>query len=158
MFFRCVGGVWLPAAILLAAGCQTVRPTEGSVVVDASFKRLQEISGHLLAYFAERRALPPDLEALREVRAADLPPLPPLISPYSGTPYVYVREPVAMAEHPGSLIIYDPATIEVLVRGESRSSQWAVLVAEVPGGTSLVAHVLPIPAREIEAAVSTRPR
>jgi hypothetical protein len=96
------------ALALFALGCQTAAPAarKGGAMLDPCAERLHEISGALLLYCSSTGQLP---EKLADLKAADLEPLPPLVCPLSGKPYVYDPQGLPVQGRRGRLVVYDAA-------------------------------------------------
>jgi len=122
------------ALTMIAAGCQTAAPAarKTGVETDPCADRLHEISGALLLYCSIRGKLP---DKLADLKGADIAPLPPLVCPLSGTPYVYNREGLQVQGRPGRLVVYDAAP-------SHDGKRWGIL-ADL--GAQLSARVIPVP-------------
>ena len=101
-----VGLACCAALAMLAAGCQTAAPAarKTGVEIDPCAERLHEISGVLLLYCSVNGKLPKDLA---DLKGADSAPLPPLVCPVSGKPYIYNRDGIAVQGRLGRLVVYD---------------------------------------------------
>ena len=144
---------WIVGTGLLVAGCQTGTPGGPAVsgtATDPCFWRLEAICGHLFDYTNRHGELPPSLEALRAVKPAGSPPLE---SPESGEPYVYHASSLEMPGRPGRLLIHSPTRARATVRG--RPSRWTVLVSGLGADEPIIAQVILVPEREVEAALAT---
>ena len=125
----------LACVIGLAAGCQPAEPGLGrqpSVKKDPCAERLHDICGHLLLYYSTHGKLPP---TPAELTSDDGLPLPPLVCPASGKPYVYNPDGVSIPNLPGRLVLYDPEPSHSGMR-------WGILVAPSADGASITARVI----------------
>ena len=92
--------------VMIAAGCQTAAPAvrKAGAEFDPCADRLHEICGDLLLYYSAGGTLPKGLADLKSVSSG---PLPPLVCPVSGKPYVYNPVGLPVAGRRGRLVIYD---------------------------------------------------
>ncbi len=134
---------------VMAAGCPpaaepvAVQVHRPSVKKDLCAERLHDVCGALLMYYATRRQLPPTLAALQS--AAD-EPLPPLVCPASGKPYVYTPAGVSVPNRVGRVVMYDPEPSHSGMR-------WAVLAAPSADG-NITARVILVADKDL--ALPTR--
>ena len=127
--------ITLACVIGLAAGCQTTEPDlvrQPSVKKDPCAERLHDISGHLLLCYSTHRKLPPTPAELASDGGL---PLPPLVCPASGKPYVYNPDGVSIPNLPGRLVLYDPEPSHSGMR-------WGILVGPSADGASITARVI----------------
>lgn len=131
-------------AAALAAGCETsagaVR-TRPPTVNDPCAERLHDLCGRILLLYSASGDLPETLEALARVGAG---PLPPLVCPSSGQPYIYNREGVRIKGRAGRLVLYDPAPSHTGMR-------WAVFVETGEGSRPLTTRVVLLPEKSLTA-------
>lgn len=130
---------WLAVA---AAGCQTGAARRAGAVVDPCAGRLHDLSGRLLFYYSLHGALP---AALEDLASADPTPLPPLVCPVSGKPYVYNRDGLPVRGRPGRAVLYDAAPTHSGMR-------WAALADPPIEGRALTTCVLLLPERPVFSA------
>jgi hypothetical protein len=92
--------------VMIAAGCQTAAPAvrKTGAELDPCADRLHEISGRLLLYYSVAGKMP---ATLPDMKGVDSEPLPPLVCPVSGKPYVYNPVGLPIAGRRGRLVIYD---------------------------------------------------
>jgi hypothetical protein len=126
------------ALATIAVGCQTAAPMarKAGVEIDPCAERLHEICGHLLLYYSAAGTLPKNLA---DLRGASSDPLPPLVCPISGKPYVYNPEGLAVQGRRGRVVIYDAAPP---IHGGKR---WAILADVGAGDKPLAARVILVP-------------
>jgi len=140
----------LVCLISLASGCRT--SMEGELVRRPSVKkdpcagRLHDVCGHLLQYYAIHMQLPPTPAALRSSGSL---PLPPLVCPASGKPYVYDPNGVHVSNRPGRVVLYDPEPSHWGMR-------WAILIGPSVGGANITARVILLPEEEFAPASEKR--
>jgi hypothetical protein len=126
------------ALVVAAAGCQTgAAARRAGADIDPCAERLHDLSGRLLFYYSLHGALP---AALEDLASADPTPLPPLVCPVSGKPYVYNREGLPVRGRPGRAVLYDAAPTHAGMR-------WAALVDPPIEGKPRTARVLLLPER-----------
>jgi hypothetical protein len=124
--------------VMIAAGCQTAAPAvrKTGAELDPCADRLHEICGNLLLYYSVSGTLPKGIADLKSVSSG---PLPPLVCPVSGKPYVY--NPVglpAAAGRRGRLVIYDAEP--------SHSGKRCAILADIGAGDQpLSARVILVP-------------
>ena len=122
-------------AAIVATGCppaaEPVAVHRPSLKNDPCAERLHDICGALLMYYATRRQLPPTPAALRSTAGV---PLPPLVCPASGKPYVYTPAGVPIPQRTGRVVMYDP-------QPSHSGMRWAVLATPSPDG-NITARVI----------------
>lgn len=131
----CLAGGMILAT--LAAGCRAPAPTNRrpSTEVDPCAERLHQVCGPLLLYYATNEKLPDNLATMK---TTDPEPMPPLVCPVSGKPYIYNREGLAIPGKPGRLVLYDAAPSHSGMR-------WGILAEIVEGPQPLIARAVLVP-------------
>jgi hypothetical protein len=143
MALACRAGSW--ALVVLACGCQVTEPAAvrpRSLGKDPCAERLHDVCGHLLLYYASHKRLPP---TLAELKSTPTMPLPPLVCPASGKPYVYDPAGVSIPGRPGRLVLYDPEPSHSGMR-------WAVMVGTPADATNVTTRVILLPESEFAPA------
>ncbi|MCX5653260.1 MAG: hypothetical protein NTY65_01205 [Planctomycetota bacterium] len=132
------------ALATIAVGCQAAAPTtrKTGVETDPCADRLHEISGHLLLYYSTNGVLPDDLAGLN---AATATPLPPLVCPTSGKPYVFSHEGLSVQGRRGRLVLYDTTPCH-------SGKRWAILAEVLAENQPLSARVILVPETPVFSA------
>ena len=148
----CLCGGLAMAVALAAGGCGRATNAEPevrrpSLQEDPCARRLHDLSGRLLLYYAQHGRLPASLDALPPLDAANPTPA---VCPASGRPYVYEPAGVRVPDQPGRLVLYDAQPSHAGMR-------WGVFVDEAPGGRRLTARVLLVPEETFRAAEAEPP-
>ncbi|KPK83643.1 MAG: hypothetical protein AMJ81_07700 [Phycisphaerae bacterium SM23_33] len=137
-----------PLIAVLAGGCRppppdTQRPKVGT---DPCAERLHDVCGHLLLYYQIHKRLPP---TLKQLKSSDVLPLPPLVCPVSGKPYVYEPQGLLLRGQPGRLVLYDPEPSHSGIR-------WGILVGTSARGDSIIPCVIAVTEEQL-ASATTQP-
>jgi len=134
------------AAVLatIALGCQTAAPVarKPGAEMDPCAERLHEICGHLLLYYSTNGVLPDDLAGLK---AATATPLPPLVCPTSGKPYVFSHDGLSVQGRRGRLVLYDATPCH-------SGKRWAILAEVLADNQPLSARVILVPETPVFSA------
>jgi len=125
------------ALATLALGCQTAAPAarKTGAEIDPCAERLHEISGALLLYCSVNGKLP---DTLADLKGADSAPLPPLVCPVSGKPYIYNRDGISVQGRLGRLVVYDSTP-------SHSGKRWGILADLGAGYKPLSSKVVLIP-------------
>jgi hypothetical protein len=137
--------------VAVAAGCQpeAVAPRPAtSTTIDPCADRMHDLVGRMLLYLQLYQQWPP---ALKDLQTVDPAPMPPLVCPASGKPYVYNPGGIEIPGRQGRVILYDESPTHAGMR-------WCVLAESAGPGAPLTARVIRVPdlpvfsAREAPAA------
>lgn len=128
------------AGAVLASGCQwpqtSMKPQPPAARVPLAdapcADRLGEICTRLLLYYSAHREMPARLEDLASVGKG---PMPPLLCPVSGQPYIYSPVGVGVPGTTKRLLVYDPLPSHA-------GTRWVIAVEPTPPGKPLVPQVL----------------
>ena len=151
---------------LTASGCQTVpvspKPTSvatGTIVPlptdrlatadealndNPSARRLTDIEGTLLEYYALHKTMPKSLDELKAL--ADIGTDLHLTSPPSGKPYLYFSDGLMMLGAAKRIIVADPEP-------NARGQRYCILLPRIEPGQSLSMEVLHMPEGDFQKYV-----
>jgi len=131
----------------LVAGCRTSEMSappvrRPSVKIDPCAERLHDVCGQLLLYHGIYKRLPQSLDGLK---AMNVGPMPPLVCPVSGKPYIYNPSGLRIPGRPGLLVLYDAEACHSGMR-------WGILVEDPADGKPLTARVVLLPEESVSSA------
>ena len=125
------------ACATIAAGCQAsgTSARRPDAAIDPCAERLHDVCGRLLFYCSVNGKLPEKLDDLKRV---DSSPLPPLVCPVSGKPYLYNKEGLPTPGRAGFLVVYDAAAVHGGMR-------WGVWLEAAGEGQPLSGRIVRFP-------------
>lgn len=144
--------VLLAAAVLAGCNGASRQPVEVRTAptgprysdpLNPAADRLHEISGALLLYYVNHRALPEQIDELKPL--LDDPSME-LRCPISGFPYLYTRQGLRVAGVEGHIVILD-------AQPSQASMRWAITVVEPPSGNVLLTKVVVVREQLIRQAL-----
>lgn len=135
----------------LVAGCRTPQTSvppvrRPNVKIDPCAERLHDVCGQLLLYHSIHKRLPQTLNGLK---AMNVGPMPQLICPVSGKPYVYNPIGLRIPGRSGRLVLYDAVACHAGMR-------WGILVEDSADGKPLTARVVLLPEESVSSASKHR--
>jgi hypothetical protein len=106
-----------------------------AAVNDPSARRMQDLCGALLYYYASNHQFPLKLEELRPY--ADIGVTLGFTSPVSGEPYVYVPKGMRGNGIRDTLVLYDP-------HANAKGDRWGIVVVPPESGKPVLMYAIPL--------------